>query len=188
MVKSHPRKRSVRIGVIGCLAALVALSLIATGSSGVSRQEYGAPIKIGIILPYTGPFGLYGKPMEATFRARFAKQHSRIKGHKVELYFLDEATDPKTAVLDATQLITQQHVKAIVCCVTGGATLALGPILAQQGVPQIGPIPNPAGLENYKTAAMAAPWSVLPPVPTTNWRIPKAGSGARPGPSGVKRS
>ena len=157
MLKSNPRKRSARIGGIGCLAALAALSLAATGSSGVSRQSYGSPIKIGIILPYTGPFGLYGKPMEATFRARFAKQHNRIAGHKVELYFVDEATDPKTAVLDATQLVTQQHVNAIVCCVTGGATLAVGPILAQQGVPQIGPIPNPSGLENYKTAAMAAP-------------------------------
>ena len=157
MLETHPRKRFVRFGVLGGCAAAVALVLATAGVSGVAQTDAKAPIKIGIILPYTGAFGLYGKPMEATFRARFAKVHNRVAGHPVQLYFVDEATDPKTAVLDANQLVTQQHVNAIVCCVTGGATLAVGPILAQQSIPQIGPIPNPAGLENYATAAMAAP-------------------------------
>jgi len=157
MLKTHPHMRFVRLGVLGGCAALAALALAATSAGGEARQSAGTPIKIGILLPYTGPFGLYGKPMEATFRARFAKAHNRIKGHKVQLYFVDEATDPKTAVLAATQLITQQKVNAVVCCVTGGATLAVGPILAQRSVPQIGPIPNPSGLEKYRTAAMAAP-------------------------------
>jgi branched-chain amino acid transport system substrate-binding protein len=157
MPKQHPRTLLGRLGVVACIAAIGALALTAAGLGGVQRESYGKPIKIGILLPYTGPFGLYGKPMEATFRARFKKQHYRIAGHKVELYFVDEATDPKTAVLGATQLITQQKVDAVVCCVTGGATLAVGPVLAQRGVPQLGPIPNPSGLEEFRTAAMAAP-------------------------------
>ena len=115
------------------------------------------PIKVGVILSYTGPFGLYGKPMEAVMRARFEKAGNEIAGRPVELVFEDDATDANTAVSKATKLIEQDEVAAIVCCVGGAATLAVGPVLAERKVPQLGPIPNPSGLEKYATAAMVAP-------------------------------
>jgi len=114
-------------------------------------------IKIGVLLPYTGPFGLYGKPMEAALRARFAVDHDRAGDHKVQLVFEDEATDAGTAVTKANKLVDQDGVAAVVCCATGAATLAVGPILAERHVPQLGPIPNPDGLSKFKTAAVAAP-------------------------------
>ncbi len=157
MLRTGSFTRFGRSGAIVAAVAATSLALAGTvaGSTGATHAK--APIKIGVILPYTGPFGLYGKPMEATIRARFQKVGNKVAGHPIQLLFEDEATDPKTAVLDATKLATQDHVKAIVCCVTGGATLAVGPILAQQHIPQLGPIPNPSGLEKYSTAAMAAP-------------------------------
>jgi branched-chain amino acid transport system substrate-binding protein len=115
------------------------------------------PLKVGVVLPYTGPFGLYGKPMEATIRARFARAHNRVGNRPVQLFFEDEATDAKVAVTKVTKLMDQKHVNAVVCCVTGAATLAVGPILAERRVPQLGPIPNPSGLGRYSTAAVAAP-------------------------------
>jgi len=157
MLRTRPGQRFGRSGAIVAAVAATALALAGTVAGGTDATHAAAPIKIGVILPYTGPFGLYGKPMEATIRARFQKVRNTVAGHPIQLIFEDEATDAKTAVLDATKLTTQDHVNAIVCCVTGGATLAVGPILAQQNIPQIGPIPNPSGLENYSTAAMAAP-------------------------------
>lgn len=156
------------------VAVMLAGGLAACGDSGgksegkVAASEDGAattvqqtsddsPIKIGVILSYTGPFGLYGKPMEAVLRARFAKDGDKAGGRPVQLVFEDDATDANTAVSKATKLIEQDKVAAVVCCVGGAATLAVGPVLAERKVPQLGPIPNPAGLEKYATAAMAAP-------------------------------
>jgi branched-chain amino acid transport system substrate-binding protein len=156
---SSPRHLSLG-SVVACTAVVLALAIASTASSarfGGSTHAASSPIKIGVILPYTGAFGLYGKPMEAALTARFAQNHNRAGGRPIELVYEDEATDAKTAVLKATKLITEDKVSAVVCCVNGASTLAVGPILAQRKIPQIGPIPNPTGLEKYSTAVLAAP-------------------------------
>jgi len=143
------------------LAAVVALALSLTACGGEQSEggggDDGDPVRVGVLLPYTGPFGLYGKPMEAALRARMAADGNKVDGRPVELVFEDEATDPKVAVSKATKLLDQEDVNAVVCCATGGATLAVAPILSERKVPQLGPIPNPAGLSEYDTAAVAAP-------------------------------
>ena len=150
-------RRGVRTAAVAALVA-VSVPLAACGNSeDGGGGKAGEPVRIGVLLPYTGPFGLYGKPMEATLRARFAQVGNKVNGRPVELLFEDEATDAKTAVSKATKLIEQEHVDAIVCCPTGAATLAVGPIANQAKVPQIGPIPNPAGLSKFNTAAVTAP-------------------------------
>jgi branched-chain amino acid transport system substrate-binding protein len=157
-VAMDPSQRRARPFAAVALVAL-ATAVAACGSSGDggSAAKADGPVKIGVLLPYTGPFGLYGKPMEAALRARLKAAGDRAGGRQVQLIFEDEATDPKVAVAKATKLLDQQHVDAIVCCATGAATLAVGPILAERKVPQLGPIPNPSGLSRYPTAAVAAP-------------------------------
>ncbi len=140
------------------LLAAAALILTGCGGSAASDQDSSdKPLKVGVLLPYTGPFGLYGKPMEAALSARLALDDNQVDGRQIELVFEDEATDPATAVSKANKLVDQDQVSAIVCCATGAATLAVGPILAERKIPQLGPIPNPDGLSEFKTAAVAAP-------------------------------
>lgn len=158
---SRPGRRSRRpvpILVAMSVALLTALAGCGTGSGGEpAAADKDEPIKIGVLLPYTGPFGLYGKPMEAALRARFAQDANKVAGRTVDLVFEDEATDAATAVSKVTKLVDQDKVAAVVCCPTGAATLAVGPVLAERGIPQLGPIPNPSGLSKYSTAAVAAP-------------------------------
>ena len=158
MTSNHPGPRRRRT-LLSVLAAVVTSTMLA-GCGGAALSETNSsdePIKIGVLLPYTGPFGLYGKPMEAALRARLELDGNEVDGRSVELIFEDEATDPATAVSKANKLVDQDGVSAVVCCATGAATLAVGPILAERGIAQLGPIPNPAGLSEYETAAVAAP-------------------------------
>lgn len=158
MSRSHTPSRAKR-ALLGLVAVVTASTALAgCGGAAVSENDSSdKPIKIGVLLPYTGPFGLYGKPMEAALRARFEVDGNEVDGRKVELVFEDEATDPATAVSKANKLVDQDGVSAVVCCATGAATLAVGPILADRGIPQLGPIPNPDGLSEFDTAAVAAP-------------------------------
>ena len=161
MRKFRPRLLAARTRTTLGVAAVAAtaMTLAGCGGSAVSDDESSdnQTIKIGVLLPYTGPFGLYGNPMEAALRARFDIDQSKVAGRTVELVFEDEATDPATAVSKANKLLDQEGVSAIVCCATGAATLAVGPILAERKIPQLGPIPNPDGLSEFETAAVAAP-------------------------------
>lgn len=161
MTNSHsPTRSRRRLVALVCGVVAATTALAGCGGAAVSAKNSSdnkGTIKIGVLLPYTGTFGLYGKPMEAALRARLAVDHNEVDGRKVELVFEDEATDPATAVTKANKLLDQDHVSAIVCCATGAATLAVGPVLAGRHIPQIGPIPNPDGLSKYKTAVVAAP-------------------------------
>jgi len=142
------------------VSALVALALgvaACGGDEAGSSAKGGEPVKVGVLLPYTGPFGLYGKPMEGALRQRIKQAGGVAGGRPVELIFEDEATDPKVAVTKVTKLLDRDGVSAVVCCATGAATLAVAPILAERKIPQLGPIPNPSGLSKYSTAAVAAP-------------------------------
>lgn len=150
---------------MGAVAALALVVAACGGSdkpqessseSGPSAQN-ASPVKIGVILPYSGVFGQYGTPMETALKARFSKDGNKVAGRTIELIFEDDATDPGTAVTKARKLVDRDKVSSIVCCVDGGATLAVAPYLAEQRVPQIGPIPNPAGLEKFPTAFLLTP-------------------------------
>ncbi|MEO7126607.1 MAG: ABC transporter substrate-binding protein [Nakamurella sp.] len=169
---SRPQLWLLRRGAVFVAAATLVLSLAACGSSneGTSAEgssseassssegdSTGGPIKIGVLLPYTGAFGLYGKPMEAALRARLDAADNSVGGRKIELIFEDEATDPGIAVTKATKLVEKDGVAAVICCASGSGTLAVGPVLSERSIPQLGPIPNPAGLSKYPTAAVAAP-------------------------------
>lgn len=158
-VPRYVRQSTLRAAGAGAL--VLALALSACGGNGDSsssdKTSPDTPVKIGVLLPYTGPFGLYGKPMEAALRARLDQAGNKVGARPVELVFEDEATDAGTAVTKVSKLIDEDEVSAVVCCATGAATLAVGPILAERGIPQLGPIPNPSGLEKFSTAVLVAP-------------------------------
>ena len=153
------RRSIIRAATAVALAA--ALTLAGCGgnaaNSSTDQTSADAPVKIGVLLPYTGPFGLYGKPMEVALRARLDQADNKAGTRPVELVFEDEATDAGTAVTKVSKLLDEDEVSAVVCCATGAATLAVGPILAERGIPQLGPIPNPSGLEKFNTAVLVAP-------------------------------
>lgn len=117
----------------------------------------GETIVVGVLGSYSGPFGIYGQPMELALRARMEEAGMVAGNHPIELVFEDDATDPATAVTKAIKLVEENGAHIVVCCVNGAATLAVGPILSDMGIPQIGPIPNPAGLQEFETAFLAAP-------------------------------
>ena len=128
-----------------------------TDSTEQPDEGSGEPVKIGVLLPYTGTFGVYGKQMETALRTRLAQEDAKSAKHQIELVFEDDATDAGTAVTKATKMIEQDGVKIVICCAGSASTLAVAPILAEAKIPQIAPIPGASQLQDYATAASAAP-------------------------------
>lgn len=132
-----------------------------TGSSDTSApaddEGSGEPVKIGVLLPYTGTFGIYGAQMETALRTRLEQDDAKAAAHPIELVFEDDATDAGTAVTKATKMIEQDGVKIVICCAGSASTLAVAPILAEAGIPQVAPIPGASDLQKFDTASSAAP-------------------------------
>jgi branched-chain amino acid transport system substrate-binding protein len=130
----------------------------AGGEGGEPAAEgTGDPITVGVISSYTGPFGIYGDPMELALNLRLAAADNLAGNRPIEVVYEDDATDPAVAVQKATKLIEEDGATVVVCCVNAGSTFAVAPLLADAGIPQIVPIANPLGVEDNPNAFVAGP-------------------------------
>jgi branched-chain amino acid transport system substrate-binding protein len=91
-------REDVTMRVIAILAT--ALSLL-----GVSAAQAQQTVKIGLILPLTGPFTSTGKQIEAGARLYLAQHGSTVAGKRIEIVVRDDG-----AVADNTKRIAQEMI------------------------------------------------------------------------------
>ena len=113
--------------------ATVALALTASVLP-TSAQE---TVKVGLILPLTGPFAPTGRQIEGGARLYMQQHGDRVAGKKIELIVRDDGN-----VADATKRIAQELVVNDKVSVLAGfgltpLALATAPISAEAKVPQI---------------------------------------------------
>ena len=102
----------LRLGAIS--AALVMLAATSSGASAQKKYDIGATdteIKIGNIMPYSGPasaYGLIGKTEEAYFRKINAE--GGINGRQITFVSYDDAYSPPKTVEQARKLVESDEV------------------------------------------------------------------------------
>ncbi len=114
--------------------AAIALAL------GVATPAFAAdPLKIGLVLPMTGPFGSYGKQIEHGIRLYLAANGDTFGGRRVELIIRDDS--PGTAGDVSKRLAQELVVKDKVDILAGfgltPAALAVAPISVEAKVPMV---------------------------------------------------
>jgi len=112
------------IGVGIVVAAAVVALLIMQPWAPSSRT-----LKIGAVLPLTGPAGQYGKYCQQGMLLAFEEVNRQTStlGLRVEIIFEDSKADPKEAVAAANKLISVNKVPVLLCLTTSD-TSALAPI------------------------------------------------------------
>lgn len=144
--------RTRLLAAFGAVTALLVLAACGGDAGGARPGAAGKPAgdetTIGLVAPSTGVYGLYGPVLGGIMKGVLG--HDGTPGLKFEQ--ADDAGDPQTALTKVRQLVQQDGADVIVCCVNGAATLAVAPYLESVGVPQIAPIPGPAGLSKFRTA------------------------------------
>ena len=112
--------------------AVLAAALAAAAPSAM------ADVQVGVILSMTGPAASLGIPEKKTIEL-FPKT---IAGQAVHYTFLDDASDPTTAVKNARQLIEQDHVDVILGPSITPNALAIIDVVAGAKVPDIAIVPS----------------------------------------------
>jgi ABC-type branched-subunit amino acid transport system substrate-binding protein len=109
--------RSLSALAIRGLAVACALTITATAASAQKKYDPGAgdtEIKIGNIMPYSGPassYGVIGKTEEAFFRMINAE--GGINGRKINFISYDDAYSPPKAIEQARKLVESDEVLLI---------------------------------------------------------------------------
>ncbi len=120
----------LRLRVAAVLAA--ALSLFA--SPAVFAQEV---VKVGLILPLTGPFTPTGRQIEAGARLYLAQNGNTAAGKKIELVVRDDGNVPDNTKRIAQDMVVNDKVAILAGFGLTPLALATAPIATEAKVPQI---------------------------------------------------
>ncbi len=130
------------------LTALAAL----LAAAGWAQAQQG-PVKVGLMLPYTGTFAALGDMIEKGFRLYVEEQGGKLGGREVQYVKVDDESDPAKATDNVNKLIKRDNVDVIVGTVHSGVALAMARAAKESGTLLI--VPN-AGADAI-TGPMCAP-------------------------------
>lgn len=104
----------LRAVAVGASVAL-AVTACGAGGSGSSGSNDKGPVTIGISLPLTGDFAQPGSAAKQGYEIWRDETNAKggILGRKVQLKFVDDASNQDTVVTDYTRLITQDKVDLV---------------------------------------------------------------------------
>ena len=113
-----------------------ALCLAAAAAAPAARAE--GTIKVGVIAPFSGPFGDYGREIQAGMKAYMKLHGERVAGRKVELVVKDTGGPlPDVAKRLAQELVLREKVDALAGFGMTPEALAVADIATQAKKPMI---------------------------------------------------
>ena len=115
-----------------------ALAMSALGLALCAPALAQDAVKIGMILPLTGPFASTGKQIEAAARLYMQQHGTTVAGRKIELIVRDDTgTAPETTKRIAQELIVQQKVNILAGFGLTPLAFAAAPVATEAKVPMI---------------------------------------------------
>ena len=105
------------------LAALATL-FVASVSLTASAQSTG-PVKIGLMLPYSGTYAGLGSAIENGFKLYVQEQGGKLGGREVQYFKVDDESEPSKATDNVNKLIKRDNVDVLVGTVHSGVALAM---------------------------------------------------------------
>lgn len=130
-----------------CVAALVGAVALTTGAcaadepaassgGGASGGTAAAPVKVGVVTSTSGLLSAYGKQFTEGFKVGLdhaTKGTGEAGGHKIEVTYQDDATDPAKATAAVTSLVGS-GTKIITGSVSSGVAAQVAPLAEQNKI------------------------------------------------------
>ncbi len=163
---------------LGGLAAGAALA-----ASGLARPAFaqGAPLRVGLMLPFSGTFAALGENIAAAFELYLGEKGGRIGGRPVQIIRLDDESNPASAVQNVNRLVGRDRAEVLVGTVHSGVVMAMVQVSRERGIPLV--IPNAGNVSATRELCS----SMVFRSSFTNWQ-PAYAAGLQLGRGGVKRA
>ena len=158
---------------VGVASLLIATAAFAQSASG--------PIKVGLMLPYSGTYASLGNMIEDGFKLYVQEQGGKLGGREIQYFKVDDESEPSKATDNVNKLIKRDQVDVLVGTVHSGVAMAMAKAARDSNTLLI--VPN-AGAEAI-TGPMCSPNIVRSSF--SNWQ-PGYAMGIVAGKKGVKRA
>ena len=113
----------------------------ALGFPAIVRAQ-AAKIKIGLMLPYSGTFAIYGESITNAFTLALQDHAKALGGREIEYVRLDDESDPSKATDNINRMVTRDKVDVVIGTVHSG--VAAGMLRVTK---------SPASLSNRRAAS-----------------------------------
>ncbi len=123
--------------VIAAVALVVAACLLA-GGPGVWAQK--GPIKVGLLVPQTGPLAANGKDMVNGLTLFFEEQGYKLAGREIKLIIEDGEGKPATGLTKTRGMVEEQGIHVMIGPLSAAVGYAVAPYIDGKKVPAIFPI------------------------------------------------
>jgi len=102
-------------------AAAAALFCLA----GAAQAQTAAPIKVGLMLPYTGTYASLGNMIENGFKLYVQEHGGKLAGREIQYFKVDDESEPSKGTDNVNKLIKRDQVDVLVGTVHSGVALAM---------------------------------------------------------------
>lgn len=114
------------------------LAAVALAGLSLTSATAAEPLKIGMILPMSGPFAAYGKQIEHGARLYLQEHNNTFAGRKVELIVKDDTgVAPEISKRAAQELVVKDKVQILAGFGLTPSALAVAPLATQAKTPMV---------------------------------------------------
>lgn len=165
----------------GSLFTRRALGGLALCGLAAPALAQGTPLRLGLMLPFSGTFAALGENIAAAIELHLAERQGRLGGRPVQVIRLDDESNPANAVQNVNRLVGRDRAEVLIGTVHSGVVMALVQAARERGVPLV--IPNAGNASATRELCAQTIFRTS----FTNWQ-PAYGMGLALGRQGVKRA
>lgn len=169
--------RISRRGILAGGAAVAAATSVPTGWAIAQAR----PLKVGLMLPYSGTFAKLGENITFAVEMLIAEKGGKLGGREIQIVKLDDESKPENGPQNAERLVKRDAVDVLIGTVHSGVQMGIHKVVRESGTLTI--VPN-AGA-NTVTRELCA--KNVFRTSFTNWQ-PAHGMGLALGKRGIKKA
>jgi branched-chain amino acid transport system substrate-binding protein len=166
-------RRTIITGV-GTLAAATA---VPTGWAIAQAK----PLKLGLMLPYSGTFAKLGENITFAIELYIAEKGGKLGGRDIEIIKLDDESKPENGPQNAERLVKRDQVDVLIGTVHSGVQIGIHKVVSESGTLCI--VPNAGAVAVTRNLCAKNVFRAS----FTNWQ-PAYGMGLALGKKGVKKA
>ena len=162
----------MRFQPVQALVVLVLATFVAPLLAPAPAPAQSGPIKIGLLVPLTGPFAQIGKDMVGGTELYLDEIGRQVGGRKIEVIVEDTEGNPATALNKSRKLVEQDKIHVLTGGLLANVGYALQPYIDGQKVPATYPVMAADDITQRKPAKwiVRTGWATSQPMhPFADW-------------------
>lgn len=147
------RKKMRSLKYLGYVAVSIFVTLTLISTIAEAQQKI-KPVKIGVLLEYTGPAAGIGELLEDGVKTRLDEVGFKVAGRPIELIKEDTASTVNVSVDKARKLVEVDKVDVVLGPLVSDSGFAVAALLDRQGIPNIAFLDHEKDILKYKTIVL----------------------------------